>query len=123
MCFVLCVIHPFIEYISVYHWTLQHPDESNFKQLEEMYGNVDGTSVKPSKDKLRSRRTSTTPNEEQILQEKFELYSSFLSDPIQVSNSNDAKDGWRLLRKTNTIEHHEKDLGNGYKIRADILLA
>ena len=103
--------------------TLQHPDESNFKQLEELYGNIDGTSVRPSNDRLRSRRTSATPDEEQKLQEEFVIYSSFLSDPIQIPSNEDAIDGWRLLRKTDSIEHRERDLGNGYKIRTDILLA
>jgi hypothetical protein len=89
-----------------------------------MYGNVDGSSVKTGNAKVRSRRISSTQDEEQMLQDEFEIYSRYLSDPIPVSTiEQPSADGWRLLRKTGTLEHHEKDLGNGYKIQTSILLA
>ncbi|KAL7510376.1 hypothetical protein ACHAXN_008310 [Cyclotella atomus] len=99
-----------------------HPDESNFEQLEILYGNVDGTSVRPDA-RLRSRRTESTPEEEHLLEDNFELYSSFLSEPVGCWEQMDAKDGWRLLRKSGATEQHERDLGNGYKIQKHILLA
>eukprot|EP00956_Cyclotella_meneghiniana_P017349 scaffold28190_cov70-Cyclotella_meneghiniana.AAC.3 len=103
-----------------------HPDESNFRKLEEMYGNIDGTSVRPADTKVRTRRVKVSPKDEQTRKDEFEMYSKYLSDPIQVSTMDEQQqigDGWRLLRKTDTVEHHERDLGNGYKIRTSILLA
>lgn len=90
-----------------------------------MYGNVDGTSVRPADSRVRTRRIKVSPKDEQTQKEEFEIYSKYLSDPIQVSTMDVHRrfDRWRLLRKTDTVEHHERDLGNGYKIRTSILLA
>jgi hypothetical protein len=102
--------------------SFQHPDESNFEQLEILYGNVDGTSIRPDT-RLRFRRAESTSIDEQMLDDEFEMYSSFLLEPVGCWEQMDATDGWRLLRKTDATEHHERDLGNGYKIQKHILLA
>ena len=90
-----------------------------------MYGNVDGTSVRPADSRVRTRRIKVSTKDEQTQKEEFEIYSKYLSDPIQVSTMDVHRrfDRWRLLRKTDTVEHYERDLGNGYKIRTSILLA
>lgn len=107
------------------HLIFKHPDESNYKTLEMLYGNVDGTSVRSSNRRARTRRTAATLEDERLLDDEFEFYSQFLSDPIHVSTNNEQlqSGGWRLLRKTETIEHHVTDLGNGYSIQTSILLA
>ena len=88
-----------------------------------MYGNVDGTSVRPANERVRSRRAETTFNAEEMLEDEFEFYSTYLTEPIGCWDESGATDGWRLLRKTDAMEHHERDLGNGYKIQKSILLA
>ena len=62
----------------------------------------------------------------------FEYYSRFLSDPVQTSSASEKQlrstdgrheNGYRLLRKTDKMEHYERNLGNGYTIKMSILLA
>ena len=123
--FLTWIDQPALNFIAQSH-SLKHPDESNFRKLEEMYGNIDGTSVRPADTKVRTRRVKVSPKDEQTRKDEFEMYSKYLSDPIQVSTMDEQQqigDGWRLLRKTDTVEPHERDLGNGYKIRTSILLA
>jgi hypothetical protein len=106
-----------------------HPDESNWSTLEQMYGNIDGNSLRVSKLQAsngRERRTAADLTDERILEEEFAKYASYLSDPVQVSHNSKhptSHEGWRLLRSTDTAEYHERDLGNGYSIRTQVLLA
>lgn len=72
---------------------------------------------------MRKRRAEETVDKEEMLDAEFEVYSAYLSEPIGCWDEFDATDGWRLLRKTESMEHHEKDLGNGYKVQKSILLA
>ena len=66
---------------------------------------------------------------------EFEKYAIHLMDPIETSSNwmvaedgvagtaaANARGSSRLLLKTKTSEHHERDLGNGYTIRTNILL-
>ncbi|KAL7484966.1 hypothetical protein ACHAW6_010565 [Cyclotella cf. meneghiniana] len=100
-----------------------HPDEDNFKTLEQLYGNVDGTSVRPSRRRV-TERTATTLDEDDIIDDQFEIYAQFLSDPIQVGDEvSESPDGWRILRKSDASEYQVRDLGNGYLLRTSILLA
>ena len=124
-----------------------HPDTSNFETLQELYGNVNGN--------LRMERNAgggggrraevgeDGDDDEWMMREddEFELYASYLLDPIELAssyqtmsddnedfehnemNSNGGVGSWRLLHKTETVEHHERKLGNGYSIHTSILLA
>ena len=74
------------------------------------------------------------------MEEEFDEYASCLSDPIEVSSkmihrsrdsqsrdssreeSSDCSGLWRLLDKTETAEHHERILDNGYSIRINLEL-
>mmetsp|Transcript_18216 Transcript_18216/g.32577 ORF Transcript_18216/g.32577 Transcript_18216/m.32577 type:complete len:635 (+) Transcript_18216:331-2235(+) len=102
-----------------------HPDTSNFETLEELYGNLNDN-VR-TEQRLRNggdgRLLST--KEERLLEEEFEKYAAYLSEPIEVSSKRNAQsDGeWRLLHQTDTAEYHERELGNGYSIRTSILLS
>lgn len=85
---------------------------------------MDGTSVRPSNRRVTERHTATTLDEDQLIEDEFEMYSKFLYDPIQVGDEvSNSPDGWRVLRKSDAIEYHVRDLGNGYSIRTSILLA
>jgi len=111
-----------------------HPDESNFKTLEELYGNVNNI-VKDNakenvKDNVKVERMKAPGNRllsdeaDQLIELEFEEYAAYLMDPIFVASEHtDTRIGWRLLRKTESAELHEKHLGNGYSIRTSILLA
>ncbi|KAL7535150.1 hypothetical protein ACHAWF_005072 [Thalassiosira exigua] len=107
-----------------------HPDTPNFQSLAELYGLVDGTSLKVQKLQTsdggeRGRSLGDAGGDE----DEFERYAARLSDPIAVSSlrGHDKVSGeegsWRLLRKTGTAELHERRLGDGYSIRASLLLA
>ena len=108
-----------------------HPDESNFLVLEELYGTVSQSGIDTGEtvaveEKLRNddgNRQLSLVDEEQL----FDKYADFLSDPIDVSGENgdfpDVRDGWRLLRRTESAVYHQKDLPDGYSIRSTILLA
>eukprot|EP00804_Cyclotella_cryptica_P011380 CCRYP_016040-RA/>CCRYP_016040-RA protein AED:0.20 eAED:0.20 QI:569/1/1/1/1/1/4/251/533 len=100
-----------------------HPDESNFKTLEQLYGNVDGTSVRPSNRRIAERQTAPTLADDRLTDDEFEIYSNFLSEPMQVGDEVSNSDGYRVLRKSESIEYHVRDLGNGYSIRTSVLLA
>ena len=65
---------------------------------------------------------------ERLLHDESDRYATYLVDPIEVLSNDDSqhpdsKGRWRLLRKTDTAESHERQLGNGYSIRTSILLA
>jgi hypothetical protein len=106
-----------------------HPDEYNFLILEELYGNAsrNGTVAE-------SRWTRRmTEEEERAMEEEFDGFAACLSDPIEVSSkmihrSRDSRDDssdcglWRLLDKTETAEHHERILDNGYSISINLEL-
>eukprot|EP00579_Thalassiosira_antarctica_P001040 CAMPEP_0201876226 /NCGR_PEP_ID=MMETSP0902-20130614/7967_1 /ASSEMBLY_ACC=CAM_ASM_000551 /TAXON_ID=420261 /ORGANISM="Thalassiosira antarctica, Strain CCMP982" /LENGTH=644 /DNA_ID=CAMNT_0048403423 /DNA_START=97 /DNA_END=2031 /DNA_ORIENTATION=- len=103
-----------------------HPDESNFQTLEELYGNVNGRVRVERLEVPDDRRLSD--EEDQMMEKEFEKYAAYLFDPIEVSSKKsdshpDSKGGWRLLRRTDTTEFHERQLGNGYSIRTSVLLA
>jgi hypothetical protein len=61
---------------------------------------------------------------ERLLNEEYEAFDKrdmyhhtfFESRPA-------SKDGWRILRKTDTAEYYEKQLGDGNSIRTSVLLA
>jgi len=111
-----------------------HPDESNFNTLEELYGNVNNI-VKDNakenvKDNVKVERMKAPGNRllsdeaDQLIELEFEEYAAYLMDPIFVASEHtDTRIGWRLLRKTESAELHERHLGNGYSIRTSILLA
>jgi len=70
------------------------------------------------------QRPATTLDEDGLTDDEFEMYAKFLSDPVQVGDEvSKSPDGWRILRKSDTIEYQVRDLGNGYSIRTNILLA
>lgn len=113
-----------------------HPDEYNFQILEELYGSASGNGTVAES---RSTRRMTD-EEERAMEEEFDEYASCLSDPIEVSSkmiyrlrdsqsrdssreeSSDCSGLWRLLDKTETAEHHERILDNGYSIRINLEL-
>mmetsp|Transcript_13357 Transcript_13357/g.23451 ORF Transcript_13357/g.23451 Transcript_13357/m.23451 type:complete len:108 (+) Transcript_13357:2-325(+) len=106
-----------------------HPGSSNFKALKQLYGTVneDGRSLRVEKMEDPNGRHVNEP-EERLLHEEFDKYAAYLLDPIKVLSNDDSqhpdsKGEWRLLRKTDTAESHERQLGNGYSIRTSILLS
>ena len=112
-----------------------HPDESNFKVLEELYGSVSPSISSSGKtvaveEKLenngnRQLMAPTLAKEEERLFDKYAEY--LLKDPMEVSDESgefpDVRNGWRLLRRTENAVYHQKDLPDGYSIRSAILLA
>ena len=117
-----------------------HPDTSNFETLEELYGNVNGN-LRMERNAGGGRRVEKDEDKWMMMREddEFELYASYLLDPIELASSfqimsddedlhnemdsNGGVGSWRLLHKTETVEHHERKLGNGYSIHTSILLA
>ena len=111
-----------------------HPDTSNFETLEELYGNVNGgNNLRVERyeavpgESTRRRMMSEEEEEQEMLDEEFEAFASYLLDPIDISsgfaNRDDGSGSWRLLRRTETAELHERRLGNGFSIRTSVLLA
>lgn len=101
-----------------------HPDASNYLSLQELYGNVNGNVVTERLEVPAGRHM--TEEDSGMMEDDFEMYAAYLLDPIEVSNKmegGDSNGSWRLLRKTETAEYHERSLGNGYSIRTSILLA
>lgn len=102
-----------------------HPDESNFRTLEELYGNVNRGNTN-----LRVERSGAKRNldaeEERMVQDEFEKYAAYLLDPIEFSSESTDSTGkgeWRLLRKTDIADHYERRLDDGYSIRTSVLRA
>ena len=111
------------------HENNMHPGSSNFKALKQLYGTVneDGRSLRVEKLDAPGDR-HRNEQEERLLHEEFDKYAAYLLDPIEVLSNDDSqhpdsKGRWRLLRKTDTAESHERQLGNGYSIRTSILIA
>jgi len=113
-----------------------HPDVTNFRTLEELYGSVNDNvmveRLEASGIPGERRASDEEEEEERVLEEEFETYAAHLSDPIEVSSGRmaggggDDDDGpgpWRLLRRTGTAEFLERRLGNGYSIRTSVLFA
>jgi hypothetical protein len=110
-----------------------HPDESNFKVLEELYGAVNQSGISTGEtvaveEKLENngnRQLTLADEDEERLFDKYAEY--LLNDPIEVSDESgefpDVMNGWRLLRRTENAVYHQKDLPDGYSIRSAILLA
>ncbi|KAL7531627.1 hypothetical protein ACHAXR_006010, partial [Thalassiosira sp. AJA248-18] len=117
-----------------------HPDKSNFETLEKLYGNINGNG-NGNNNNLRVERSAVMDGDggdrrrmgSKEEEEEFEKYSAYLlEDPTveTVFSSSKSPDdlkgeagGWRLLRKTNSAELHERRLGNGYSILTSVLLA
>lgn len=112
-----------------------HPDTSNFETLEELYGNANGN-VRMERLEVQGGVRRMTEAEERLLEEEFDKYAAYLLDPIEASSNMQSGDSqfidsegkevggsWRLLLKTDTVEYHERRLGNGYSIRTSFLLA
>ena len=61
--------------------------------------------------------------------DEFEKYASYLLDAVEVvstihsKSKEEGRGEFRLLRKTDTAEYHERRLGSGYSIRTSVLLA
>ena len=112
-----------------------HPDVTNFRPLEELYGSVNHNvmveRLEASGIPGERRASDEEEEEERVLEEEFETYAAHLSDPIEVSSGRMAGGGggddgpgpWRLLRRTDTAEFLERRLGNGYSIRTSVLFA
>lgn len=103
-----------------------HPDESNFRTLEELYGNVNRGNNNLRVERSGTRRILDAEEEERLVQDEFEKYAAYLLDPIEISSKSTditGRGGWRLLRKTDIAEHYERRLGDGYSIHTSILRA
>ncbi len=109
-----------------------HPDDSNYEALAELYGVVYYT-VSEEMD-VPENRMLVAGGKERMMNAEFEKYASRLSDPVETSSCwmavededgavENSRGSCRLLLKTETYEHHERDLGNGFSIRTSILLA
>lgn len=104
-----------------------HPDTMNFETLVELYGSVNAN-LRVQNLQVGDRRELNNEEEQRMLEEEFERYAAYLLDPIEVKSqtegdANSLGGDWRLLRKTDTAELHERQLGNGYSIRTSVLLA
>lgn len=104
-----------------------HPDDYNYLILEELYGSVSGSGQVTES---RSGTRRMTDEEERTMEEVIGVYASRLSDHMVASSKMTYRSrgfhGYstvKLLSKTETAEHHERILGNGYSIRARMLLA
>ena len=112
-----------------------HPDTLNFEALEQMYGNVNENVKVERLGNVATggdRRIEDREEGERIMldDEEFEMFAAYLLDPIVTSSTmnEDGNDGQhisgsRLLHGTDKMEHHVRQLGNGYSIRTSILLA
>ena len=107
-----------------------HPDESNFKVLEELYGAVNQSGISSGKTVAVEEKLENNGNRQLTLadEELFDKYAEYLlNDPIAVTDESgefpDVRNGWRLLRRTENAVYHQKDLPDGYSIRSAILLA
>lgn len=103
------------------------PDQSNFMVLAELYGTVNESDISTGKTVAVEEKLENNDGNRQLSldeQQFFDKYATFLSyDPIGSSEFHDARDGWRLLRRTENAVYHQKDLPDGYSIRSAILLA
>lgn len=102
------------------------PDESNFESLVDLYGPLGGVTVSQQLPSKSGDDRELVDNDDAERVEAFEKYALFLQEPIVAdSNVNDIRhDGrWRLLHETGGTEHYERDLGEGYKMHASIMLA
>ena len=105
---------------------------------DDVKDNNDGQEVE------RNGRRHMTNEGYRILEDDFDIYSPCLDsielssnimtpdiDEGEESHSRDSRSNsdsltcgvWRLVDKTETYEHHELILGNGYSIRTNFLLA
>lgn len=99
------------------------PDTSNFEMLQELYGSVMGGNLRVSRSAVPDDRRVLN-EEEQATENEFQKYAAYLMDPVDVTSKGlNIEDGWRLLRKTEYVEHHERRLVNGYTIHTSVLLA
>ena len=104
------------------------PDESNFETLLDLYGPIGGVSVSQH---VRARNSEydvreLVDNDDDRRAEQFERYALLLQMPVvAVSNVDELRrdDRWRLLHESGGTEHYERDLGEGYKMRASFMLA
>ena len=122
----------------------QRPDESNFLFLEQMYGNVDGTSqyVRAGVNVTEGLYcTSTSTNKDDIFKQRrlqnqsnlssaeFAQYASLMTPDQAVVAESIYEDhplahfGWRYLKRSKSFEIHERDVGGGIKIVSTIKLA
>lgn len=120
------------------------PDRSNFEYLSVMYGvpsapgeaqpstpaSANGGGVRPppppppekekekekDKDKDDRRRTEVIPA--QVLKRVREISKHLENGPALSDRPN----GWRLLHQSEYAIAHEVDIGDGYRVRADLLL-
>lgn len=100
------------------------------EKFDEMPVDDDDDDAADDKDDRGDRSHRREEEDKRTLEEiEFETYAAFLLDPIELSiphhSSSINNDGgrWRVLHESEHAVHHERDLGNGYKIRASILLA
>lgn len=107
------------------------PDQSNFMVLAELYGTVNESDISTGKTVAVEEKLENNDGNRQLSldeQQFFDKYATFLSyDFMDISGGSseyhDARDGWRLLRRTENAVYHQKDLPDGYSIRSAILLA
>eukprot|EP00804_Cyclotella_cryptica_P009092 CCRYP_003178-RA/>CCRYP_003178-RA protein AED:0.06 eAED:-0.01 QI:0/0/0/0.5/1/1/2/0/361 len=120
----------------------QKPDRSNFAFLEQMYGNVDGTSqysvtsVVNGTERLHcksrevsARRSLVDSDSLSLMEQDFDRYLSYVpSDPVIDKDKSNAHHphahlGWRYLSRNKYAEVHELEIEDGVKIITTISLA
>lgn len=107
------------------YWNNMHPGWVNKQALEILYGTVTGRRLRDEKvEELSNDQDIMSDDMERLLDEENEAFDWRDTYQHTFFESRPAsKDGWRILRKTDTEEYYEKQLGNGDSIRTTVLLA
>ena len=96
----------------------KHPDETNYEYLLDLYGAIGlrRNLRHPSMTTSTKTRTSVPEHIRQAMKHEVQKLERRL-------DNDGHHDGWSLLHRTLHGEAHEKDLGEGYKVRVHMLLS
>jgi hypothetical protein len=119
-----------------------HPDLGNFEFLEELYGNTNGTgggggttnvgddaAVEPQSSSTSSGMNRQNAGDGEgsgygVPEWVKEAWDSVSSEFVNYgANTAPEDNGWRLLRSHGNLRSHQIDIGQGYKITVNVLLA
>ena len=111
---------------SLKYWNNMHPGWVNKQALKRLYGTVTGRMLRYGQveEELSNDQDIMSDDMERLLNEEYEAFDKRDMHHHTFFESRPAsKDGWRILRKTDTEEYYDKQLGNGDSIRTTVLLA
>ncbi|GKZ00089.1 hypothetical protein MPSEU_000962300 [Mayamaea pseudoterrestris] len=104
------------------------PDVTNFEFLAQLYGTVPGSATLPPETSSpfgnrRSLSTTTIKSNDTIPEWIMDKWRLMENDMELHSHGSEARNGWRLLHENEFGESHELNIGQGYSIRVEKLLA